>query len=238
MINRRILVGLGGLAVAGGVAAYFLRGQRSAPEATSPTPRPGEPSAPRTAETPAARTPPAAATPASDPMLAERFLGRADAPVTVIEYFSLTCVHCAAFHRETLPRVKSELIETGKLRLVLNDFPLDQPGLLAAMIARALPAERHEAFIDMLFRTQAQWAHQGFVEELAKLAALAGMSRDAFDAAMRNEALQRGVLEIRLRGERDHQVSATPTFIFNNRVPGVSGAIPFDRFAREAGLSA
>lgn len=171
-------------------------------------------------------------------MLAERSLGRPDAPVTVIEYFSLTCVHCATFHRETLPKVKSDLIDTGKVRLILNDFPLDQPGLLAAMIARALPADRHAAFIDVLLRSQPQWARQGFVEELARLAALAGMSRETFDAATRNEALQRGVLEIRLRGEREHQVSGTPTFIFNNRVPGVSGAIPFERFAREAGVSA
>lgn len=176
--------------------------------------------------------------PPIETMLAERSLGSADAPVTVIEYFSLTCVHCAAFHRDTLPRVKSDLIDTGKIRLVQNDFPLDQPGLLGSMIARALPPDRHAAFLDMLFRTQAQWARQGFVDEIAKIAALAGMSRETFDAAMGNEALQRGVLEIRLRGEQEHRVSATPTFIFNNRVPGVSGAIPFDRFAREAGVSA
>jgi protein-disulfide isomerase len=176
--------------------------------------------------------------PPIEAMIADRALGRPDAPATVIEYFSLTCPHCATFHRETLPRVKSDLIDTGKVRLVLADFPLDQPGLLGAMIARALPADRHAAFIDVLLRSQAQWARQGFVEEIAKIAALAGMSRETFDAAMRNEALQRGVLEIRLRGEQQHQVNATPTFIFNNRVPGVSGAIPFDRFAREAGVSA
>jgi protein-disulfide isomerase len=174
--------------------------------------------------------------PPIETMLAERALGRADAPVTVIEYHSLTCPACATFHRETLPRVKSDLIDTGMIRLVQNDFPLDRPALLAAMIARALPPDRHAAFIGLLFRTQAQWAHEGFVEELAKIAALAGMSRETFDAAMRNEALQRGVLEIRLRGEREHRVNATPTFIFNNRVPGVSGAIPFERFAREAGV--
>ncbi|WP_439579663.1 DsbA family protein [Elioraea sp.] len=176
--------------------------------------------------------------PPIEAMIADRALGRPDAPATVIEYFSLTCPHCATFHRETLPRVKSDLIDTGKVRLVLADFPLDQPGLLGAMIARALPADRHAAFIDVLLRSQAQWARQGFVDEIAKIAALAGMSRETFDAAMRNEALQRGVLEIRLRGEQQHQVNATPTFIFNNRVPGVSGAIPFDRFAREAGVSA
>lgn len=171
-------------------------------------------------------------------MLAERALGRADAPATVIEYFSLTCPHCATFHRDVLPRVKSELIDPGKVRLVLADFPFDQPGLLAAMIARALPADRHAAFIDILMRSQAQWARPSFVEDLARLAALAGMSRATFDAAMADAALRHGVLEIRLRGEREHQVNATPTFIFNNRVPGISGAIPFERFAREAGVSA
>jgi predicted DsbA family dithiol-disulfide isomerase len=88
-----------------------------------------------------------------------------------------------------------------------------------------------------LFRTQAQWVRESYVEELAKLASVAGMSRETFDAVMRNEALHREVLQVRLRGEQQHQVTATPTFIFNNRVPGISGAIPFDRFAREAGFN-
>lgn len=157
--------------------------------------------------------------------------------MTVIEYYSLTCVHCATFHRETLPRVKSELIDPGKLRMVFADFPLDQPGLLAAVIARALPPDRHAAFIDLLLRSQAQWVRESYVEELARLASVAGMGREAFDRAMRDESLQRSVLEVRLRGEQQHQVNATPTFIFNNRVPGVSGAIPYERFAREAGFS-
>lgn len=217
--------------MAGGGAYLLLGGARD-----EPAPAPSAPEPRRVDSPPAGSARPAPGD--TDPMLAERALGRADAPVTVIEYFSLTCVHCATFHRETLPRVKSELIDTGKIRLVQNDFPLDQPGLLAAMIARAVPVDRHAAFIDLLFRNQAQWVREGYVEELARLAALAGMSRETFDAAMRNETLQRGVLEIRLRGEQQHQVNATPTFIFNNRVPGVSGAIPFDRFAREAGVSA
>lgn len=229
-MDRRILVAIGSMAAVGGLAAFVLGGRRGETDRPAPEPTRTETPPPQ----PAAPAPAAATT---DPMLAERALGRADAPVTVIEYFSLTCIHCATFHRETLPRVKAELIDTGKIRLVQNDFPLDQPGLLAAMVARALPPDRHAAFIDMLFRTQAQWVREGFVEELARLAALAGMSRETFDATLRNEALQRGVLEIRLRGERDHQVNATPTFIFNNRVPGVSGAIPFDRFAREAGVT-
>src|SRR5690606_7936121 len=84
---------------------------------------------------------PAAPVPADDPRLADRFIGKADAKVQVIELFSLTCSHCAAFHRDTMPKVKSELVDTGKVRMQFIDFPLDQLALRAAMIARALPVE-------------------------------------------------------------------------------------------------
>ncbi len=174
--------------------------------------------------------------PPLDEMLAERAAGPADAPVTVVEYFSLTCPACAAFHRDTWPRVRAELVETGRVRHVFADFPLDQAALAAAMLARALPAEQYEPFVSMLLSSQSRWATRNFLEELAKLASLAGMSRDTFQAALRSAELQRGVLEIRLRGEQEHRVNSTPTFIFAGRVPGVSGAIAFDRYLRETGL--
>jgi protein-disulfide isomerase len=177
-------------------------------------------------------TPPAApADQAPDPRLADRFVGKADAPRTVIEYFSLTCGHCAAFHRETYPRVKRELIDTGRIRLVLRDFPLDQVGLLAAMVARSLPPERYEGFISTLFTNQDRWA---FVRggdpraELAKLAALAGMNRETFDQVTQDQALARGILEARLKGQQEFNINSTPSFVFGTRV--VPGAIPFDRF--------
>ena len=78
----------------------------------------------------------------TDPRLGERSMGRADAPVTVVEFFSLTCSHCGAFHRDTWPRVKAELVEKGRIRMVWRDFPLDQIALRAAAVARAFPAER------------------------------------------------------------------------------------------------
>ncbi|MDW8444531.1 MAG: thioredoxin domain-containing protein [Acetobacteraceae bacterium] len=169
-------------------------------------------------------------------MLAERAVGPSDAPVTVIEYFSLTCPACATFHRDTWPRVRADLVERGRVRHVFADFPLDQAALAAAMLARALPAEQYEPFVSMLLSAQSRWATRNFLEELAKLAALAGMSRDTFQAALRSTELQRGVLEIRLRGEQEHRVTSTPTFIFSGRVPGVAGAIGFERYLRETGL--
>ena len=96
------------------------------------------------------------------------------------EWFSLTCTHCAAFAQETFPQIKAELIDTGKVRWVFRDFPLDQVALTAAMVARALPPDRYEPFIRALFANQDRWAFaQGVnrTDELWKTAALAGMSR-------------------------------------------------------------
>jgi protein-disulfide isomerase len=169
---------------------------------------------------------------AADPRLAERSAGRADAPVTVIEYFSLTCSHCATFHKETWPRVRQELVNTGRIRMVWRDFPLDGVALAAAQVARSLPAERYEGFVTALLNSQDRWAFARGVnhaDELAKIAALAGMSRPDFDAAVNDESLRRGILEGRLRAESEHRVNSTPTFVFGSRV--VPGALSYDRFA-------
>ena len=174
----------------------------------------------------------------TDPRLGERSAGRPDAPVTVIEYFSLTCSHCAAFHKETYPKVKQELVESGAVRLVWRDFPLDQVALAAAVVARALPAERYEGFISALFTSQDRWAFSrgaDHVAEIAKVAALAGMSRAQVDAALADQALQRGILEIRMKGQQEHNVASTPTFVFNGRPQ--AGAVSYERFAELAGVS-
>ena len=169
---------------------------------------------------------------ADDPRLADRFIGKEDAKVQVIELFSLTCSHCAAFHRDTMPKVKSELVDTGKVRIRFIDFPLDQLALRAAMIARALPAERYEPFVGTLLSTQERWAFNRRAdpkEELAKLAALAGLSRAAFDAAWDDEAFARGILERQLAAEKEHKVTSTPSFVIDGKT--TAGAIGFDRFA-------
>ncbi len=168
----------------------------------------------------------------ADPRMAERFVGRPDAPVTVIEYFSLTCSHCAAFHRDTYPRVKRELVEAGQVRLVWRDFPLDGVALLAAQVARSLPPERYEGFISTLLASQDRWAFNRQSDpktELQRIAALAGMSREAFEAAAADQGLGRAILEARLKGQQEFNINSTPSFVFGTRV--VPGNMPFDRFA-------
>lgn len=168
----------------------------------------------------------------ADPRLGPRAIGRADAPVTVIEFFSLTCGHCAAFHNTSWARVKAELVDTGRIRFVWRDFPLDGIALAAACVARSLPEERYGAFIGTLFQTQDRWAFQQGrqMEELARLAALAGMDRKGFDAVAADEGLRRGILEQRMAAEREFRISATPSFVFNGRLQ--SGNLPFEQFVQ------
>lgn len=176
---------------------------------------------------------PQSSAPETDPRLTERSVGRADAPVTVLEHFSLTCGHCAAFHTGTWPRVKSELVAAGRMRLVFRDFPLDSVALAAAVIARSLPVERYEPFLTTLFTSQNRWAftrNANPAEELAKLAAVAGMSRGQFDEALADQALARGILEQRVQAQQQFNIASTPTFVFGTRV--VPGNMDFARFAQ------
>jgi protein-disulfide isomerase len=155
---------------------------------------------------------------AEDPRLAERAIGKPDAKTRVIECFSLTCTHCAAFAQETFPEVKAKLIDTGKVYYIFHDFPLDQTALTAAMVARALPAERYEALIGALFASQDRWAFaQGVnsTEEIWKMAALAGMSRTTFDATVADTALRDAILAGQKADAARWNIDSTPTFVIN-----------------------
>ena len=168
-----------------------------------------------------------AARAADDPRLAARGVGRDDAPVTVNEYFSLTCPHCARFARDVLPIIHAKLIDQGKVRYVYQDFPLDQVALTAAMVARALPPERYEPFVLALLTSQDRWAFKRGInntEEIFKMAALAGMSRPLFDATIADTALRDAILAQQDTAEKQFHVDSTPTFIF-------SGPLKKDRHA-------
>ena len=174
---------------------------------------------------------------AEDPRMGDRAVGRDDAPVTVVEYFSLTCPHCARFARDTYPRIKSELIDTGKLRYVFRDYPLDKVALTAAQVARSLPPARYEPFTFALLASQDRWAFARGVnatDELAKMAALAGLPRAAFDAAVADTALRDAILAEQQRAETAYRVDSTPTFIFSGpkaKDRRESGELSYDKFA-------
>jgi protein-disulfide isomerase len=175
----------------------------------------------------------------SDPRMGERSFGHADAPQTVTEYFSLTCTHCAAFSRQIMPDITAKLIETGKVRIVYQDFPLDQVALTAAMVARALPPERYEPFISALFASQDRWAFARGVnstEELAKMAALAGLSRATFDATIADQAFRNAILAAQQKAETELHIDSTPTFLANGKThPGELNYEAFAQFAAASG---
>lgn len=149
-------------------------------------------------------------------------LGRPDAPVTVIEYASMTCPHCAAFQKEELPALKAAFIDTGKARLVFREFPLDGFALRGAMLARCAGPERFFAVIDVLFQQQATWTRppdikQDPLSELRKLAKQVGIGEQAFERCMADKTLEDKVIESRLDGDQRHKIEATPAFVVQGR---------------------
>jgi protein-disulfide isomerase len=161
----------------------------------------------------------------------ERILGNPVAPITIVEYASMTCPHCAHFAKEVLPELKRKWIDTGKVRLVLRDFPLDALALRAAMIQRCAPPDRFYAFADMFFADQAQWVTaDDATAALARLAALGGMGRSEFDACLKNSALETRILQERLVASKSLGVEATPTFFINgSKFAGAPTMAEFDK---------
>ena len=161
----------------------------------------------------------------------DRVLGNKDAPITIVEYASLTCPHCASFHQETLPQLKKDWIDTGKAKLVFRDFPFDQPALRAAMLAQCSGPSRFWGFLDVLFHSQDTWARASDVQAaLGRIAKLGGMSDQQFKDCMADKAVQDFVVGNRMTGEQQQGVESTPTFFLNGRK--LVGAQPYAEFQR------
>ena len=168
----------------------------------------------------------------------DRILGSPTAPITIVEYASLTCPHCAHFTDEVLPEIKKKWIDTGKVKLVLRDFPLDDEAVHASMIARCAPHDRFYAFIDTFFADQANWAAApDYQAALSRLAELGGMSKDEVDSCLKDATLENQVLASRLVAANQLGVNATPTFFVNGtKFTGAPTVEEFDKLL--SGLSA
>ena len=161
----------------------------------------------------------------------DRILGSPDAPITIIEYSSLTCPHCASFHKNTLPQLKEEWIETGRARLVYRHFPFDGLGLRAALVANCLEGNLHFVFLDALFKGQEKWARsQDPIGSLARIAGLAGMDKATFDRCIADQEEMKMILERKQEGISAYDVNSTPSFIINGRK--VTGARPYEEFEK------
>jgi protein-disulfide isomerase len=218
-ISRRSALRLAGRAAGLGAAGYFSWRQVSV--AASPlilAQGPASAPAPKQAE---------------DERKTPRTLGDDSAKVTAMEFFSLTCTHCAAFARDAMPQIEKELVAPGKLRFVYRDFPLDQVALAAATVARYLPANRYYPFVNALFANQDRWAFARGVnstDELWKMAALAGMSRPTFDQAVADTDLRDWILKEQQADRDKWKIDATPSFVINGQK--YAGEMSFDAFRK------
>lgn len=164
-------------------------------------------------------------------------VGDKNAPVTLIEYSSLSCPHCAEFHANTLPKIKKNYIDTGKVKLIIRDFPLGGPAYAAAMMARCTKPERRAQFIEVLFKNQEIWAEaQDPKAALARIGKLGGMSQAEFDRCTNDKALFEGIRKLQLEAQQKYDVNATPTFIVAKGDSGegekISGAQPYEVFEK------
>ena len=152
----------------------------------------------------------------AEPPLPDVWEGSKDAPVTMIEYASMTCTHCAAFHAESWPTLKSKYIDTGKVRFVLREFPLDPLATAAFMLGRCAGPEKRNAIEGLLFDQQKNWAFVDKpVEALENAVKQAGVTHEAFEACLKDQKLYGQVNAERDKAGKDFHVDATPTFFIN-----------------------
>ncbi len=157
--------------------------------------------------------------------------GDANAPVTIVEYASMTCGHCAAFHHEVFPALKKSYIDTGKAKFMLREFPLDPLATAAFMLARELGADKRDAAVDLLFLQQKNWAFSDKpLDGLASVLKQAGLGQEKFEAILKDQELYKKVNDVRDRGAQKFGVNSTPTFFVNgDRYSGEMSVADFDK---------
>lgn len=211
VLNRRHVISLAGSAAAGlafaGASATGALAQDRAPEGTVDAAKIAEPG-----------------------KLKDMVYGKADAPVTIIEYASLTCPHCADFTINTFPKIKEKYIDSGKARLIFREFPFDPRATAAFMLARCAPEDRYFPMVDVFFKQQQQWATAEDGEAaLLQIAKLAGFTQESFKACLTNQQVLDDVRATMERGSKDYGVNATPTFFINGQK--YAGALSVDEMS-------
>ena len=175
---------------------------------------------------------------AKPPPLADMALGAANAPVTIIEYASMTCSHCAEFHRTVFPELKAQYINTGRARFVFREFPLEIKAASCSMLARCIAgndAARFHAAVDALFAAQDELLANDTESGLRRIGRLAGMSDESFNACMADQKLLAGLQQGRDHAHEKLKVDSTPTFFINGT--RLVGALPFEAFRNVVEMS-
>jgi protein-disulfide isomerase len=158
--------------------------------------------------------------------LGDRVIGRPNAPITMIEYASLTCPHCRDYHAKVFPRVKREYIDTGKVRYIIREFPIGRTAGTAAIITRCSPEQKNLSMTETFLARQPEWVSEEVrPDAIYSVAKSSGMSRETFDKCLSNQTIIDGLTEVKQRG-RQFGVIGTPTFFVNGRK--AQGAVTFE----------
>lgn len=169
--------------------------------------------------------------------LGDRMLGQVDAPIVMVEYASATCPHCAEFHAKVLPLIKAEYIDSGKVRYIFREFPLDQVALGAFMLARCVPEDKYFATIDLMFRRQGTWMKGDKAAELLKVTQMAGMDKAGFDACLKRADIAKAMVESSGKAARDFGIKGTPAIFVNGRMIEGHNEMPDIKAAIDAALN-
>ncbi len=166
-------------------------------------------------------------------VLTEHVMGNATAPVTLIEYSSFNCGHCAHFHKDILPEVVKKYVATGKIKILFRDFPLNGMALKAAQISQCMPEDRYFPFVKTLFENMESWSASADPEAtLTQYAKLAGLPGERITKCLNDKTLQEALVKRRMQAESQFKVSATPTFVINygqETITGISTIADFDK---------
>jgi protein-disulfide isomerase len=163
--------------------------------------------------------------------LGDEVLGDDKAPVTIIEYASMTCPHCAHFALTTFPQLKEKYIDTGKVKYILREFPFDPVAAGAFMLARCAGGkDKYYAMVDLLFRTQATWAVDHPLQPMLATVKQAGFTEDSFKACLANQKVLDGIESMRQRAVDKFKVQSTPTFFINGTA--YPGALSIEDMAK------
>jgi len=170
---------------------------------------------------------------AKDLALVEHAKGSENAPIRVDEYMSITCLHCAHFTRDTLPILEKKYINTGKVRFVVHDFPLNGLSLKAASVAQCLPSDQYFPFITTLFTTllSSNFDGSNFENTIYQYAALGGLPLEKAKECGKNSAIQDAIIKDRSAAEKKYDIEATPLFVINNGEKVITGAQSVQNFS-------
>jgi protein-disulfide isomerase len=163
--------------------------------------------------------------------LGEMVMGNEKAPITVIEYASMTCPHCAHFSEATFPELKKRYIDTGKVRFMFREFPLDQLAAAGFILARCAGPDKYFALIETLFAQQRDWVVQKPLAPLMAIAKQAGLSQQAFETCLDNREMLEGLEKVRNQAAEKFGVNATPTFFVNGK--RLSGSLTIEEMEKE-----